>query len=80
MFLKFYWFFFFWFCVLFCFVFDRVNSYKLKLVLEVSSFLLRCEYLIQKDELKIPNRQAHLDFLYYYDESAINIAIIVLFL
>lgn len=43
-------------------------------------FLLPCEYLMQKDELKIPSRQAHLDFLYYYDESAIHIGIIVLFL
>lgn len=43
-------------------------------------FLPPCEYLIQMDELKVLSRQAHLEFLYCYDESAIHIAIIVLFL
>lgn len=38
------------------------------------------EYIVLNGKLKIPKRQAYFTPLYYYDESAINMVLIVLLL
>lgn len=58
---------------------DNMNCQRPELVYIMCAIPL-AEYIVLNGKLKIPQRQAYLAPLYYYDESAINTVLIVLLL